>query len=83
VTKYSKPWYLVDIHKKFVIAIKTLGSSRVSNTSKIQWSLANYDIQNRVFYMLAKHLVEQNTMVFFNIMVLSQKIKNTLFLNHP
>jgi hypothetical protein len=48
-TKYSKPWYLVDICKKLVIAMKTLCWSRVSNTSKISWYLANYGIQNRIF----------------------------------
>jgi hypothetical protein len=36
--------------------MKTLGWNGVSNTSKIPWYLANYDIQNKVFYMLAKHL---------------------------
>jgi hypothetical protein len=80
-TKYSKPWYLVDIYKKLVIDMKTLGWSRVSNTPKLSWYLANYDIQNRVFYMLAKHLSEKNIMVFFNTMVLSQNFKNTLFSN--
>jgi hypothetical protein len=48
-TKYFKPWYLVDICKKLVIAMKTLGWSGVSNTPKILWHLANYGIQNRVF----------------------------------
>jgi hypothetical protein len=48
-TKYYKPWYLVDICKKLVIVMKTLGWSGVSNTPKIPWNLANYDIQNRVF----------------------------------
>jgi hypothetical protein len=55
--------------------MKTLGWSGVSNTPKIQWYLANYGIQNRVFYMLAKHLPEKNSMV------LSQNFKNTLFPN--
>jgi hypothetical protein len=55
-TKYSKPWYLVDMHKKLAIAMKTLGWSGVSNTPKILWYLANHGIQNSVFYMLTKHL---------------------------
>jgi hypothetical protein len=70
------------MYKKLVIAMKTLGWSGVSNTPKIPWYLANHGIQNRVFYMLAKHL-EKNTMVFFNTMVLSQNFKNTLFSNTP
>jgi hypothetical protein len=77
-TKYSKPWYLVDM-KKLVIAMKTLSSSGVSNTPNKSWYLANYGIQNRVFYMSAKHLSRKNVMVFFNIIVLSQNFKNTLF----
>jgi hypothetical protein len=43
-TKYYKSWYIVDICKKLVIAIKTLSSSRVSNTQKISWYLTNYGI---------------------------------------
>jgi hypothetical protein len=58
-TKYSKPWYLVDMYKKLVIAMKTLCWSGVSNTLKILWYLANYGIQNRVFYMLTKQLSEK------------------------
>jgi hypothetical protein len=42
--------------------MKTLNWSGVSNTSKIPWYLANYDIKNRVFYMLDKHLLK-NTFV--------------------
>jgi hypothetical protein len=41
------------------IALKILGWSGVSNTPKIPWYLANYSIQNRVFYMLAKHSLEK------------------------
>jgi hypothetical protein len=37
--------------------------------SKIPWYLANHGIQNRVFYMPAKHLSGKNIMVFFNTMV--------------
>jgi hypothetical protein len=33
------------------------------------------------FHMLAKYLLEKNTMILFNNMVLSQNIKNTLFPN--
>jgi hypothetical protein len=44
------------MYKKLVIAMKTLGWSGVSNTPKILWYLANHGIQNRVFYMLTKHL---------------------------
>jgi hypothetical protein len=69
--------------KKLVIGMKTLGCSEVSNTSKIPWYLANHGIQNRVFYMLAKHPPGKNTMVFFNTTVLSQHFKNTLFPNTP
>jgi hypothetical protein len=57
--KYFKPWYLIDMYKKLVIAIKILGWSGVSNTSKISWYLANHDIQNKVFYILVKHLSEK------------------------
>jgi hypothetical protein len=39
--------------------MKTLGWSRVSNTSKILWYLTNHGIQNRVFYMFTKHLSEK------------------------
>jgi hypothetical protein len=39
--------------------MKTLSWSEVSNTPKISWYLANYGIQNRVFYMLDKHLTEK------------------------
>jgi hypothetical protein len=81
--KYFKPWYLVDMYKKLVITIKTLCWSGVSNTPKIPWYLANHGIQNRIFYMLAKHLSGKNTMVFFNTIVLSQNFKNTLFPNTP
>jgi hypothetical protein len=59
------------MYKKLIIAMKTLGCSRVLNTPKITWYLANHGIQNRVFYMLAKQFSEKNTMVFFNTMVLS------------
>jgi hypothetical protein len=34
------------------------------------------------FYILAKYLPEK-TMIFFNIMILSQKFKNILFPNTP
>jgi hypothetical protein len=71
------------MYKKLVIAMKTLDWSGVSNTPKIPWYLANYGIQNIVFYMLAKHLSGKNGMVFFNTMVLSQNFKNTLFPNTP
>jgi hypothetical protein len=47
------------MYKKLIIAIKTLDWSGISNTSKILWYLANHDIQNRVFYMLTKHLSEK------------------------
>jgi hypothetical protein len=60
------------MYKKLVIAMKTLGWSGVSNTPKIPWYLANHDNQSRVFYMLVKHLFGKNTMVFFNIMVVSE-----------
>jgi hypothetical protein len=73
--KYFKLWYLIDICKKLIIAMKTLGSSGVSNTPKY------CGIQNIVFYMIAKHLIGKNTIVFFNTMVLSQNFKNTLFSN--
>jgi hypothetical protein len=39
--------------------MKTLGWSGASNTPKIPWYLANHGIQNRVFYMLAKHISEK------------------------
>jgi hypothetical protein len=60
-----------------VIDIKTLGWSGVLNTLKIPW----YSKQS--FYMLAKHLSRKNIIVFFNIMVLPQNFKNTLFPNTP
>jgi hypothetical protein len=71
------------MYKKLVIVIKILGWSGVLNTPKILWYLANYDIQNIVFYMFIKHLSEKNTMVLENIMILSQNFKNTLFPNTP
>jgi hypothetical protein len=55
----SKPNYLVDICKKLVITIIFLGCNGVSNTTKISWYIANYDIQNGVFYMLVKHIPEK------------------------
>jgi hypothetical protein len=67
--------------KKLVIVMKTLCWSGVLNTSKIPWYLTNYGIQNRVFYMSAKHLSGKDGIVFFNIMVLPQNFKNTLFPN--
>jgi hypothetical protein len=57
--QYSKSWYLIDMWKKLVIAIKTLSWSEVSNTLKILWYLANHGIQTRVFYMLVKHLLKK------------------------
>jgi hypothetical protein len=39
---------------KIFIAMKTLGWSGVSNTSKILCYLANYGIQNKSFYMQIK-----------------------------
>jgi hypothetical protein len=62
-TKYSKPWYLVDMCNKLVIGIKTLYWSGVSNTLEIPWYLVNHVIQNKVFYMLDKHISGKNTMV--------------------
>jgi hypothetical protein len=79
----SKPNYLVDICKKLVITIIFLGCNGVSNTTKISWYIANYDIQNGVFYMLVKHLPEKNTIIFFNTIILSQNFKNNLFPNTP
>jgi hypothetical protein len=70
--KYFKLWYLLDMGKKLVIAVKTLGWSKLLNTQKITLYLANHDIQNIIFYMLAKHLTGKNIMVFFNTKVLSQ-----------
>jgi hypothetical protein len=72
-TKSSRANARVDI----LVAMKTLRLSEVSNTSKILWYLANHSIQNKVFYMLAKHLSRKNTMI------LSQNFKNTLFPNTP
>jgi hypothetical protein len=66
---------------KLVIAMKTMSWSGVLSTPKISWYLANHDIQNRVFYILTKYLSKKNTIVFFNIMILSQNFKNTLFPN--
>jgi hypothetical protein len=57
--KYFKLWYLINMYKKLVITIIFLSWSRILNTPKISWFLANYGIQNRVFYMLAKHLYEK------------------------
>jgi hypothetical protein len=54
--QYSKPWYLVDMYKKLVIVMKTLGWSEVLNTPKIPWYVANHGIQNTAFYILVKHL---------------------------
>jgi hypothetical protein len=59
--KYSKLWYLIDMYKKLLILMKTLGWSRISNTPKISSHLANHGIQNRVFYILFKHLSEKIT----------------------
>jgi hypothetical protein len=42
--KYFKSWYLVDMCKKLVIAMKILGWSGVLNTQKISWYLVNYGI---------------------------------------
>jgi hypothetical protein len=63
--KYFKLWYLVDMYKKLVSAIKTLDWSEVLNTLKISWYLTNHGIQNRIFYMFIKHLWK-NIMISFN-----------------
>jgi hypothetical protein len=68
--KYFKPWYLVDICKKVVIVMKTLGWSEILNTLKIPLYLANYGIQNIVFCILVKHQTGKTIMVFFNGFVL-------------
>jgi hypothetical protein len=44
------------VQKKLVSGIKNLSWNRVLNTSKISKYLTNHGIQNRVFYMLIKHL---------------------------
>jgi hypothetical protein len=43
--------------------MKTLGWSEVLNAQKLPWYLANHGIENRVFYMLAKHLPGKNIMI--------------------
>jgi hypothetical protein len=51
--------FSIYICKKLVITTKILGLSGVSNTLKILCYLANYDIENGVFYMLTKYLIEK------------------------
>jgi hypothetical protein len=78
--RYYKSWYLVVICKK--------KASHSYNFFRLEWSF-NYSknniVSSKLWYWKERVLhasqtsLENNIMVFFNIMILSQNFKNTLF----
>jgi hypothetical protein len=80
---YFKSWYLVDIYKKLVIAMKTLGLSGVLNTPKILWYLTNHDIQNKVFYIFTKHLFGKKYHDILQYQCFVSKLLKYFVFKHP
>jgi hypothetical protein len=70
------------MHKKLVIAIKTLSWSKVSNTPK-NTMLSSKQWYSKHSFLHAYQTPLKYIMVLKNTMILSQNFKNTLFPNTP